>query len=247
MKNSLRLILLFTLISPFAYSQDLDLSKEKNYTNYNNEVSFDVLQVINGVYQFGYERYVWNNFSASLSVGYKGKEGLVKISGLDGEKIKTGDIYYTGYQIVPEVRYYLKNTGNKTLTGFYFGAYLKYSNYKSDLDGSYISSSGTPYVLEFDMEVDVTSVGFMIGYKLPLSKHFNIDFIIAGPGSGHYNFAFKNQEDLPDEFYEDLNTALEDYNLLDLMNSDFRFSNVNNNSKFTALSFRYGISIGYMF
>ncbi|MDW5288675.1 DUF3575 domain-containing protein [Formosa sp. PL04] len=247
MKNTLRLLILFTLFSQFGYAQEITFEDNKTYTNYKNEVSFDALQVINGVYQFGYERYIWNNLTASLSLGYKGKEGLVKISGLDGEKIKTGDVFYTGYQIIPEVRYYLKNTAHSTLTGFYFGAYLKYSNYKSDLDGSYINSEDVSYVLKFDLEVDVTSIGFMVGYKLPISKHFNIDFIIAGPGSGHYNFRLKNEQDLPEEFYEDLNAELEDYTLLDIINSDFEFSQVNNNSKFSALSFRYGISIGYTF
>lgn len=87
----------------------------------------------------------------------------------------------------------------------------------------------------------------MFGYKLPISKHFNIDFMIAGPGTGHYNFKLENEKDLPDEFYDDLNTTLEKYSLLDFINSDFRFSDVNRRSKFSALSFRYGIAIGYTF
>ena len=247
MKNSLPFILLLTLFSQFGYSQDLDLAKEKNFTTYKNEVSFDALQVINGVYQFGYERYIWNNITATLSLGYKGKEGIVKFSGLNGEKIKTGNVFYTGYQIVPEVRYYLKSTANQTMAGFYFGAYLKYSDYESDLNGTYINSDNVSYDLKFNFKVDVTSVGFMIGYKLPVSKHFNIDFIIAGPGSGFYNFKITNDKDLPDEFYDDLNKELEDYSILDLINSDFKFSQVNNNSNFTAFSFRYGISVGYTF
>ncbi|UPS91118.1 hypothetical protein [Bizionia sp. M204] len=127
------------------------------------------------------------------------------------------------------------------------GAYYKYSNYKSELDGSYTGTDGFIYDLEFDMKLDISSVGLMLGYKLPITKHLNIDFIIAGPGAGNYNFKFINKKDLPEEFYEDLNQALEDYSILDFINGDFRFSQVNNRSQFNAFSFRYGISLGYTF
>ncbi|WP_066218077.1 DUF3575 domain-containing protein [Formosa haliotis] len=241
------IIIIICLYSQFGYSQNSNSNFGTDQTNFKNELSLETLQLINGLYQITYERYIWNNFTASLGFGYKGKEGLFRISELDGRNIQTGEIFYTGYQIIPEVRYYLRKTTDRTLSGFYFGAYLKYSNYNSDLNGHYTSSDNTHYDLAFEMGVDITSIGFMVGYKLPLSKHFNIDFLIAGPGTGHYNFRFKNSQDLPDEFYDDLNNLLEDYSILDLINSDFRFSKIDNSSKFSALSFRYGIAIGYTF
>ncbi|QDO94833.1 DUF3575 domain-containing protein [Formosa sediminum] len=240
-------LLIITCISVNVYAQDINYDTDEVYNNYTNEISFEVPQILNAVYQLSYERYIWKNFTANLGIGYKGKEGLVKLSGLDGEHIKTDEIFYTGYQIIPEIRYYLKSTARKPLIGFYFGAYFKYSNYNSDFDGDYINQYEEHLSFEFDMSTSVSSVGLMFGYKLPISKHFNIDFMIAGPGAGHYNFKFKNSKDLPDEFYDDLNEALEDYTILDLINSDFKFSKVNRSSKFSAFSFRYGIAIGYMF
>ena len=247
MKNTFNFsfLLVLFLVSTASFSQEQETKPQK--TSVNNEISFEVLQVINGVYQLTYERYIWNNFSASLSLGYKGKEGLIKLSGIDTEQLKTDEVFYTGYQIAPEVRYYLKSTSKNNLDGFYFGAYLKYSNYKSNLEGTYVSTDNINYGLKFDMELDVTSVGLMLGYKLAVTKHLNIDFLIAGPGSGRYNFQIKNEEDLPEEFYDDLNDALEDYSILDFINSDFRFSDVNRKSKFSAFSFRYGIAVGYTF
>ena len=56
----------------------------------------------------------------------------------------------------------------------------------------------------------------MVGYKLPLSEKFSIDFLIAGPGYGFYNFSIVNEQDLPEEFYEDFNEALEKYLIFDL-------------------------------
>ncbi|MCX7549699.1 DUF3575 domain-containing protein [Xanthomarina sp. F2636L] len=239
------LVLLMVLISSTANSQEIEQSPQANLIK--NEVSFEVLQLLNGVYQLSYERYIWNNFSGALALGYKGKEGIIKLSGIDTDQIKTEEVFYTGFQIAPEIRYYLKSTSKNNLDGFYFGAYLKYSNYKSNLAGAYMSDDGTTYDMEFDMKLDITSVGLMLGYKLAVTKHLNIDFMIAGPGSGRYNFHIENKKDLPEEFYDDLNEALEEYSILDFINSDFRFSEINNKSKFSAFSFRYGIAVGYTF
>ncbi|HLV40169.1 DUF3575 domain-containing protein [Xanthomarina sp.] len=246
MKNrNLLLVLTLVLISSMVYSQKIEYANQENPVK--NEVSFEILQVLNGVYQLSYERHLWDNFSGALALGYKGKEGIVKLSGIDTDQLKTDEVFYTGYQIAPEIRYYLKSTSKNNLDGFYFGAYLKYSNYKSNLSGSYIDDNGINYALEFDMKLDITSVGLMLGYKLAVTKHLNIDFMIAGPGSGNYNFEIDNKKDLPDEFYRDLNKALENYSILDFINSDFRFSQVDDKSKFTAFSFRYGIAVGYTF
>lgn len=245
MKKTLSILGLLLLLTTISFAQEDD-SKTQDKT-IKNEVSFEILNIINGVYQFSYERYLGKNFSAALAIGYKGKEGLVGISGINNEKLQTGDLFYTGYQIAPEVRYYIGKTSLNNLNGFYVGAYLKYHNYTSDITGNYISDDGTNYNLAFEAKFNITSVGLMIGYKLPITKRLNIDFLIAGPGSGNYNFKIKNRTDLPEEFYDDLNSALEDYSLLDFINSDFRFSQVDNRSKFSALSFRYGIAIGYTF
>ena len=251
MKNLLSFIVLLVFITNTAFSQELE-NEEKEKRVVKNEISFEALQLINGVYQISYERYIWNNFSAALAVGYKGKEGLVNFSGLDytgpnGGRIETNDLFYTGYQIIPEIRYYLKNTSKGNLNGFYLGLYFKFSQYTSDLTGKYTATDNTPYQVEFEAKLNIASTGLLIGYKLPITKRFNIDFIIAGPGAGDYNFRIINKKDLPDEFYNNLNDALEEYSVLDFINSDFRFSKVDSRSKFSAFSFRYGIALGYTF
>ena len=187
------------------------------------------------------------HISVSLGLGYKGNGGIINLSGLDTDKIKTSDMTYSGLKIIPEARYYLNRSGQIGMDGFYFGAYLKYSNFQSDLDGTYINSQDTSFPVEFDADIHITSLGFMVGYKLPLSKKFSLDFIIAGPGSGFYKFKLTNKKDLPDEFYEDLNNALDEYSIFDLIDGDFRFSEANSKTKFTKVAFRYGISLGYSF
>lgn len=251
MKRTFIYILLFLCFSTTLFSQELEKEAQENRL-VKNEISFEALQLINGIYQLSYERYIWNNFSAALALGYKGKEGLVNFSGLDyigpnGGRLITNDIFYTGFQVIPEIRYYLKNTSSNNLNGFYIGLYFKFSQYKSDLIGAYVDSNNTFYDVEFEAKLNIASTGLMIGYKLPITKRLNIDFIIAGPGAGDYNFKIVNKKDLPDEFYDNLNEALEEYSILDFINGDFRFSEVNSRTKFSAFSFRYGIALGYTF
>jgi Protein of unknown function (DUF3575) len=238
-------IIFLTLIFIVTVGANAQEQEKKNETK--NEIGIDVFDIVDGTFQISYERMLGKHISINLGIGLKGKEGLFSISGVDRDQLKTNDITYSGFKIIPEVRYYLNKTRQYSMDGFYFGAYLKYSNFSSDLDGTYIDSSDTSFIVEFDVDINVTSVGFMIGYKLPVSKKFAIDFLIAGPGAGFYNFKLKNKRDLPEEFYDDLNQALEQTSLFDYLNGDFRFNSINTKTNFGLLSFRYGVSFGYSF
>jgi hypothetical protein len=186
--------------------------------------------------------------SVNFGVGYKTEEGLIVLSGIDTDQLKTNNITYSGYKIVPEFRYYLNESVNGAmLSGFYFGGYLKYSDYKSDLVGTFINSEGESFNIAYQADIAITSVGLMVGYKLPIGKHFFVDFLIAGPGSGSYRFNLDNTIPPPDEFYDVLNQALENYSIFDLINADFQFNDRNLRSNFSVFSFRYGISVGYSF
>lgn len=238
--------LLFSIVFIFSII-NIQGQELQNENVSKNEVSLMLSDLIRGSYQLRYERLMGKHFSVNLGLAYKSEDGLLKLSGINRDKIKTGDITYSGFVVIPEVRYYLNNSGNYAMNGFYFGAYLKHSNFQSDLNGTYINDDSESFEIAFDARIKVTSIGFMVGYKLVLSKKFTLDFLIAGPGTGSYNFSFKNKKDLPEEFYEDFNEALENYSLFDFLDGDFRFSSLSNNSKFDMLSFRYGLSIGYQF
>ena len=125
------LVFVVFLIAPAVHSQELDEKKVQK-----NEIGLEISDLITGSYQLKYERLLGKHFSVSLGLAYKGDEGLIKLSGLDTEQIKTNDITYSGLKLIPEVRYYLNNNGHSGLNGFYFGAYIKYSNFQSDLNGT---------------------------------------------------------------------------------------------------------------
>lgn len=234
------IIFLATLINVRGQS----LSDE---TKKNNEIDIVISDVLDGAFQLKYERAIGNHFAVSLGLGYKGDKGFLRRTGLNTDKVRTDRITFSGYKIIPEVRYYIGRQEYPRMKGFYLGAYLKYSNYHSDLQGSYFDDALKVYDIQFDADITVTSLGLMVGYKLPVYKDFSIDFLIAGPGSGFYDFSFENKKDLPDEFYEDLNEALEQYPIFNFLDGDFRFSALHRKSNFNLFSLRYAISIGYSF
>ena len=224
------------------------LAQESESKTHKNQINLELTDLPTAFFAFGYERVIGKHLSVDLGIGFKSNDGLIKFSGIDTDRIKSSDLTYSGYKVIPELRYYLNESINGAmLSGFYFGAYLKYSGFKSDLDGVYIDSQDVLHDFKYKGTISVTSIGLMVGYKLPVAKRFYIDFLIAGPGSGSYIFKLDNVIPPPDEFYDDLNKALENYSVLDLINSDFQFRDNKLRSRFDALSFRYGISLGYAF
>ena len=98
MKHLLTSIFLLTFfaVSFQSYAQIDD--EYSNLTTNKNEFSLELLQLINGVYQISYERSFFNDFSASLALGYKGKEGLIGFSGIDKPKLTTGDVFILDFK-----------------------------------------------------------------------------------------------------------------------------------------------------
>ncbi|MEC3908643.1 DUF3575 domain-containing protein [Tamlana sp. 2201CG12-4] len=223
-------------------------SQEKTENQvYKNEIGVVVTDLANGTSLLRYERFLAKHMTLALSVGYKSEKGLIRFRGLNSGSIKTNDFTYSGLKLIPEFRYYLKKTMINKMDGFYLGAYVKYSDFKSDLDGTFINENKTDYDVEYDAKFNITSIGLMVGYKLRIANRFTIDFLIAGPGGGRYNFKLTQKKSLPPEFYEDLNEALSNYSIFDFIDGDFEFKEVNLKSNFSAISFRYGITVGYSF
>lgn len=217
----------------------------QNQIDYKNQVGIMFSDFINNSYTLFYERDVYKNFTLNMGVGYKGEDGIVKFSGLKSNVITTSNITYSGFKFTPEVRYYITDR-SKSNSGFYFGLYLKYMNYNSDLRGSYLNNQKV-YDVFFSGKIKIQSKGFMLGYKLPIGKRFNFDFLIAGPGSGSHSYELIQKGPIPDEFYEDLNEALNEYSFFEFLNADFRFDEVREEARFNLFSFRYGLTLNFIF
>ncbi|MBO6608044.1 DUF3575 domain-containing protein [Psychroserpens sp.] len=241
MKKLLLIVLLFSISITLSAQKD-DLRDDRK-----NEIGVSVSDLVNGAFQLEYERMVGEHISIGAGIGFKGENGLIRLSGLDTDKVQTGDITYSGFKFIPTVRYYINSTTKHSMDGFYFGAFAKYSNYKSDLDGTYIDDADQSYDVEYDAEFSVISFGFMVGYKLAISQRFSLNFLIIGPGAGFHNYSLIQRQALPDEFFDDLNEALDSYSFFDFLNSDFRFDSDDRETNFVMPAFRYGITLGYSF
>lgn len=247
MKN-FGLILACLFLFPVFNSSAKEFDKtESDSLKRKNEIGLVLTDLIDGSYQFRYERKVGKHISVGLGSALKTEDGLMSISGIDKERIKTGDITYSGYKLIPDVRYYLGKTQQYEMDGFYFGAYSKYFHFNSNLTGTYFTQEMDEYSLDFDAKVNVFSLGLMLGYKLAVSKRFNIDFMILGPGASRQSYKLIPQSQLPDEFYDDLNDALKNFSLYDLIQSDFRFDFKEKRTSFSTVSFRYGLTVSYTF
>lgn len=217
----------------------------QNNIDYKNQIGFMFSDLANNSITFFYEREVYKNFTLSLGAGYKGEEGLIRFSGLKTNVITTSDLSYSGIKMMPEIRYYISDRSVSN-SGFYFGLYFKYMNYDSDLRGSYLNNNKI-YAIYFKGKINIQSKGLMLGYKLPIGKRFNIDFLIAGPGTGSHNYKLEQKSPIPDEFYDDLSSALSDYSFFEFLNADFRFDEIREEARFNLFSFRYGLTLNFIF
>lgn len=242
-------IILIQVIALGAFANEQDSIPEKGITEkvYINEARWMISDLVDGVMQLGYERKFGENISLAVNFGLKNENGLIRMSGIETPSIVTSDITYSGFKIIPEFRYYFKKTQQYQLDGFYVGAYTKYSKFGSNLYGSYFNDEGTEYRIDADLNISIVSLGLMVGYKLPISKRFNVDFLIAAPGGSNHRYSLDNNVTLPDEFYEDVVEALESYSFFDYLKSDFRWEVKKRRTEFFFPMFRYGISISYRF
>lgn len=223
-------------------------SKAENDTiNKLNEVSIVVSDFVDAGIHFKYERKLRNQYSIGLGFGYKGENGLINISGIDNDRIRTNDIGYSGVKITPELRYYFRKTQQFGLDGFYVGFYSKNTFFKSGVNGVYTSKNDNKYLIDIDTKIKVYSLGLSVGYKLAVTERLSIDFLMAGPGVGFYNFKLSPKITLPDQFYSDLNSVLSKFSYFDTTNPDFSFEISRKKTEFTSVSFRYALSIGFTF
>ena len=73
------------------HGQELEKAKETK-----NEIGIMLTDILNGTIQLKYERLLGDHISVSLGIGYKGNDGILNLSGLDTDQIKTADINYKG-------------------------------------------------------------------------------------------------------------------------------------------------------
>ncbi len=210
-----------------------------------NHFSIDPVLPVFGTFQIQYERVLGPRTSLSLSAGYKFSSGSFTIASIDFDRFTSEELDFSGFKFIPEFRWYFQKS-HSGLSGFYAGTYIKYQQGITDLAGDYISLSSEVSNILIDASLQSVVIGLEIGYKMRLGNGFFIDFIIAGPGKSFNTLELTEINPVPDAFYEDLENALKDKGIIDLINPDFDI-NGNQKTKIELPAFRYGIKVGYSF
>jgi hypothetical protein len=110
---------------------------------------------------------------------------IVDVSNIDFTRANIG-----AFGIIPELRFYPGKKG--ALRGFYFGPFVSYSRYKTDLPINYSSKTGI-----FNGDISTITGGLQIGIQSKLSKKIYLDIWIIGPnyGGSSGNLVFKGNLD----------------------------------------------------
>lgn len=229
------LISLFAFIAGGTFAQ-------KNY------IGTDPFLPVFGTVAINYERAIFPRMSLGIGFGQKLSSGILEISGIDNERLKTSDLSFEGIRILPEFRWYLSKS-DVGLTGFYVGIYYKYQTNNCAVSSTYTpdNSSGTPADVNFDLRIKTHAAGLQLGYKLFAYKKFYADFLFAGLGMSRSELETEIESDVPDGYFDELSGGVKRFFILKgikpkLVNRDDQLQGT-----LTALSLRYGIKLGIGF
>jgi hypothetical protein len=213
-----------------------------------NFIGTDPFLPVFGTVAINYERAILPRMSLGIGFGQKLSSGILEISGIDNERLKTSDLSFEGIRILPEFRWYLSKS-DKGLTGFYVGVYYKYQTNNSAVSSTYTPDNvpSTPANVNFDLRIKTHAAGLQLGYKLFAYKKFYADFLFAGIGLSRSELETEIESDVPDGYFDELSGGVKRFFILKglkpkLVNRDDQLQGT-----FTSLSLRYGIKIGIGF
>jgi hypothetical protein len=214
----------------------------------NNFIGTDPFLPLFGTVAINYERAILPRMSLGIGFGQKFSSGILEISGIDNERLKTSDLSFEGIRILPEFRWYMSKS-DKGLTGFYVGVYYKYQTNNCAVSSIYTPDNvpATPANVNFDLRIRTHSAGLQLGYKLFAYKKFYADFLFAGIGLSRSELETEIESDVPEGYFDELSSGVKRFFILKgikpkLVNRDDQLQ-----ATFTALSLRYGIKIGIGF
>jgi hypothetical protein len=244
MKNVISISLLLVLLLPGVMRAQEDMVPDLK-----NAVKLNAMALVLRNGSFIYERNLREHWSVQAGAAYRWGGGVPKVLGL-GNLILTSETKgIKGYSFTPEVRYYFRNCEcQASMTGLYLGLYTRYTKLFGDLSFHYWTGSEYIDLLSASSYREL-GVGFQLGYQLIIKKHFLVDFMFAGPRLSTNKVKCKIDSDYLDELVpaieEEINKQLERVGQ-DPISVEYPEDNTME-ARFGFKSFRYGISIGYLF
>ena len=198
---------------------------------------------------FSYERLLKNNQSVVIQAGYlvfpfltdDTVAGLINITGRTR----------SGINLAFDYRYYVlpRNT-RPAPDGLYIGGYLSYYGFKSEnafnILPTSLENTGT-----MNGSLNMTNLGFLLGYQFVFNKRFTIDCLLFGPSLSIYSGSFKiggalDEEEIAAIDEELIGKLLERYPYLGTIFSEDQLLFTGKKTGFD-IGFRYSIQFGYHF
>jgi hypothetical protein len=214
----------------------------------NNFIGTDPFLPLFGTVAINYERAILPRMSVGIGFGQKLSSGILEVSGIDNERLKTSNLSFEGIRILPEFRWYISKS-DEGLTGFYVGVYYKYQTNNTAVSSTYTPDNvpSIPANIDFDLRIKTHSAGLQLGYKLFAYKKFYADFLFAGIGLSRSELETEIKSDVPDGYFDELSGGVKRFFILKglkpkLVNRDDQLQGT-----FTSLALRYGIKVGIGF
>lgn len=240
------------------FSQETKSSKFENdslkliqtHYEFNNIIKINTLALNFGNASVFYERAINNRFSFSMGIGYKYSGVLPHFFKFSDDNIESSMDNIKGYSFAPEFRYYLKSCDDNIPSGFYVGLYFKYTKYKTVAQFEYTNDLDIVESYTANIKLRDSGYGLQIGYQLPISRRFIVDFSFFGPRYSALKLTNSFDSEISDEFISEFEDAIN--KVIDRFGSDYDFELKQQESRTISYkakipNFRFGISLGYSF
>jgi hypothetical protein len=229
-------------------------SQAQKDSAYKNTVRFNITNPMifgNHSLIFGYERVLRNNQTFSINIGvasfplltYNGSDTILFLHQSDYED--------HGFNFSGDYRFYLKRENKYPAPrGVYIGPYYSYNYFRRTNNWS-LNSDTYQGSVQTDLTFNIHTVGVQLGYQFIFWNRLSVDFVIMGPGIGHYGLSARLSSDLnvddKQAFFEALDSYLSEkipgYNqYIDM--GEFKTTG---SFKTTSLGFRYMVLVGFRF
>ena len=192
-------------------------------------------------------------FTVPRNFGEERINGWVDFFGIqDAESsINITSIKLNTFYFAAEYRYYL---GSEVAKGFYAAPYLKLSNYSASAEGNYDNNNLIDIASDIEIQYFTASVGASIGHQWIINDQITVNWNILGLGLGintvSANFTSTDQNNVFAEWEKDVKEFLDGLPFVGdkfETTSDNATKKIDGSATLISPTFRFGLSIGYMF
>ena len=199
---------------------------------------------------FGYERVVNKRQTFTVNVG---SMGFPALNIINSDSVQAGKTHsQSGFNISVDYRFYLaKENRYVAPRGIYIGPYYSYNYFDRKNTWTVKSTSGSTINAETDVNLNIHTFGFELGYQFILWRRLSLDLILFGPGVGNYNLKTSIGSNLSvsdkEKLLEKINDALADkFPGYSLVIDDTEFQK-KGSFKTTSIGYRYMVLLGFRF